>query len=182
MAKRWSKDEDQKLVDLILNTLERGGKLKEAYKVFAEQHPDRGMVAIQQRWNNLRSSHLEQVQAAKKAGKINRTKDRDTSANDFLESQRIQHVNYSVHGLNELITHVNELVRQLKEEQAENQHLRRKVAELENMISERDQKLAQVADFDKLNMIMNRVRLNTASDLIEGETYRMEKNGNLVRD
>ncbi|PTM51072.1 hypothetical protein [Desmospora activa] len=175
MANRWSKDEDQKLVDLILNTLERGGKLKEAYKVFAEQHPDRGMVAIQQRWNNLRSSHLEQVQAAKKAGKINRTKDSGASATDFLDSQRTQYVNHSVQGFNELLTQVNELVRQLREEQAEKQHWKSKALELENQ-------LAQVADFDKLQMIMRRVRLNSAEDLIEGETYRMEKNGNLVRD
>lgn len=70
IKKRWTNEEDMKLLDLILTEIKRGTSIRESVKVASESVDDRNFESCYARWNNfLRIEHEDRLEESKNLAK-----------------------------------------------------------------------------------------------------------------
>lgn len=157
MKRRWTKQEDQILVDVIFKHIEKGSTQIAGF-LEAGERLDRSSEACGFRWNSvLRKRHLASLQVAQEQARPGRTKPRPDEG-EWNDKTIIKTVNW-------IIRYLRWWRDRWTTKERERKELKEKIRRKEELIRQ-----------------LKRENERLQKERLAGTVFKMETNGNLVRE
>lgn len=185
----WSPEEDEKLVFLLAEELEKGANLKYAADYASSKLDERTSNGILFRWYNFLSKNLEYKQLIDEAKKLGKGKQYLIDSNEGKVEEQIQFTDNVKNNMPSAqdIKNVKEFIDNVATVVEENRLMKLEIEELKYQLnSEQKVKQQLIEDNKAYAKIFDKAREMAVSEeagerVSQNSKFRMDRNGNLER-